>query len=156
MISCAFENGHKASLRHVVVDSLVLRGNELLLHRRSAKLNEAGKWSLAGGFLDRDETIAEGAQREILEETGYRVTDLTLLRVVDKPDRRNDDRQNVSFVFFCFAGEKAGQPDWEAEEQKWFKLDNLPPKEEIAFDFYDNIQCYLNYLKDPCQLPLIK
>lgn len=154
MINCAFENGNKANLRHVVVDSLILRGDELLLHKRSNKLNEPGKWSLAGGFLEQNETVAEGARREIFEETGYRVKNLTLLQIVDNPNRRNDDRQNISFAFFCTADKKDGRPDWEAAEQKWFKLDNLPPKEDIAFDFFDIIECYRHYLKESPPLPI--
>src|SRR5215471_14320648 len=78
MISCSFENGHKASLRHVVVDNLVLQGDRLLLVKRAAKLSEGGKWGLVGGFVDRDETIKQAVAREIMEETGYEVADITL------------------------------------------------------------------------------
>lgn len=31
MIGCTFENGNHASLRHVVVDNLVLQGDRILL-----------------------------------------------------------------------------------------------------------------------------
>lgn len=156
MINCTFENGNGAKLRHVTVDSLVLKGDEILLHKRSARISEGGKWSLAGGYLDRDETISAGAEREIFEETGYRVKNLTLLRIIDTPNRPREDRQNVSFVFFCIAAEKEGEPDWEAEEQKWFKLNDLPSKESVAFDHLDSIQTYLNYLKAPSTLPILQ
>ena len=71
MINCEFENGNKASLRHVVVDNLVLKDGKILLVKRTGKLLEGGKWGLAGGYVDRDETVKEAAKREILEETGY-------------------------------------------------------------------------------------
>ncbi len=115
MITCSFENGNKASLRHVVVDNLVLQGDKILLVRRSGKLSEGGKWGLPGGFVDRDETIKEAAAREIMEETGYTVADLTLFRIIDTPDRPAEDRQNIAFVHFCIAQERTGTPDWESD-----------------------------------------
>jgi len=70
MITCTFENGNRASLRHVVVDNLVLQGDRILLVKRAVQLIEGGKWGLVGGFVDRDETIRQAAAREIMEETG--------------------------------------------------------------------------------------
>ena len=63
MITCAFEDGHPARLRHVVVHAVVEREGALLLVRRAAHLLEGGKWGLPGGFVDRDETVAQGALR---------------------------------------------------------------------------------------------
>jgi len=137
MIKCEFENGNSASLRHAVVDCLILDDDKILLGRRNKKLLEQGKWSLAGGYVERDETLEEAAQREILEETGYEVSDLKLLRIIDNPDRPAEDRQNIAFVYTCRAGKKVGEADWESDEQKWFSLDSLPPKEEVAFDHFD-------------------
>jgi 8-oxo-dGTP diphosphatase len=154
MLICTFEDGGTGSKRHVVTDNIVLRGDEVLLVKRSPRLSEGGKWGSVGGFMDRDETMAECVRREILEETGYTVTDITLFRIVDSPNRRNDqDRQNVSFVHFCNAGEKVGEADDESTEQKWFPLSALPPREEFAFDHYDNIELYLQYRKEAFPLP---
>src|SRR3989344_3893599 len=143
MLTCTFENGQTASLRHVVVDNLVARGTELLLVKRAEGLHHAGKWCLPGGYVERDETITQAATREIMEETGYEVSNLELLRIKDNPDRRGETRQNISFVHMCVAGERIGEPDAESPEQRWFSLDELPTKEEIAFDHFDNIQLYL-------------
>jgi hypothetical protein len=50
MITCYFEDGNKALLRHTVVDVLVLNDkNELLMVKRTAKLVEGGKWGIIGG-----------------------------------------------------------------------------------------------------------
>ena len=74
MITCQFEKGHKANLRHVCVNALVLKDNQVLLGKRGTvkgeKILEFGKWGLIGGFLDRDETLEEGLKREVLEESG--------------------------------------------------------------------------------------
>jgi ADP-ribose pyrophosphatase YjhB (NUDIX family) len=155
MIICKFEDGNENSLRHVVTDVLILKENKILLLKRSEKLTEGGKWGLAGGYAERDETIVEAAERETFEESGYKVNDLTLLTIIDNPKRPNEDRQNVSFVYFCEAGEKQGNSDWEVTEQKWFDFSDLPPKEDIAFDHYASIQLYQKYLKNKTSLPIL-
>src|ERR1700722_19697338 len=102
MITCTFEDDGTAKLRHVVVDGLVFnQKGEILLVKRTAKLLEGGKWGLIGGFMDRNETLMQGLEREIFEETGWKVTNMTLLRIKDKPNRPHEDRQNISFVYFC-------------------------------------------------------
>jgi len=143
MLACVFENGTKTSLRHVVTDNLVLRDDQILLIHRIKGL-EQRKWGLPGGYVERDETIEESAKREILEETGYEVKVFKFLRIKDSPNRPSEDRQNVSFVHTCTVGDKVGEADDESSEQKWFQLAALPPREEIAFDQFYDIQFYLN------------
>lgn len=155
MISCSFENGHKTSLRHTVVDNIVIKNGQILLVKRIKEHLEGEKWGLVGGFVERDENLKEAVEREIFEETGYKVCDITLLGINDDPNRPHEDRQNIAFVFFCEALEKEGQPDKESTEQKWFSFDSLPPVEEIAFDHYKNIQNYLKYTKGEIQIPLL-
>ena len=155
MIRCRFENGHDAALRHVVTDNIVLRGeDEVLLVKRSRRLLEGGKWALVGGFVERDETLPQAATREILEETGYQVRDLTLLRVIDRPNRPGEDRQNISFVHFCTAGQKVGAADDESDEQRWFPLSDLPAAPEVAFDHFESLELFRAYRRQPFNLPL--
>ena len=97
MIVCEFEDGGKSKLRHVVVDTIVTRGNQILLVKRIKTISEGGKWGLVGGFIDRNETIKQAAAREVFEETGWRIENLKLLRLKDWPDRLHEDRQNISF-----------------------------------------------------------
>lgn len=157
MITCSFEDGVSTSLRHAVADVIVVKDNKILLANRSEKLSlEPGKWTLPGGFVDRDETVADAATREVLEETGYQITNLTLLRINSNPHRAHDaERQNIDFVFFADGREQTGQPDWESSEIQWFPLDKLPPKEQIAFDHYDNLQLYTKYKKKHFILPIL-
>lgn len=156
MISCIFEDGNKASLRHVVVDILVFKGEKLLLVKRTKKLLEAGKWGLVGGFVERDENLKQAVEREIFEETGYRVKNITLLTINDNPDRPHEDRQNIAFVFFCEAKEKDGKSDWEVDDQKWFSFDKLPKEEDLAFDHHKDIQLFLEYKSKGLSLPVLK
>ena len=156
MITCTFENGNKASLRHVVVDALVLRENKVLLVKRAQKLLEGGKWALVGGYVERDENLVEALAREIKEETGYTIKDTTLLCVRHNPDRPHEDRQNIAFVFFCTADEHTGESDWEVTEQQWFALDGLPDKETIAFDHLQDIELYRKYRNNEVKIPFLQ
>ena len=153
MITCTFEEGQKTSLRHAVVDAVVIKDSQILLVKRTGKLLEGGKWALAGGFVERDETVSQAAKREILEETGWTTKDLYVLMINSNPNRPKEDRQNISFVFACTADEKTGQSDWESDEVKWFSFSGLPPAEEIAFDHLDYINFYLKSQSEAIELP---
>jgi ADP-ribose pyrophosphatase YjhB (NUDIX family) len=154
MITCTFEDGNKASLRHAVVDSLVMKDDQLLMVKRNMKLLEGGKWGIVGGYADRDETMIEAAAREIYEETGWKVKNLRLLTIIDNPARRGEDRQNVVFVYIGEGDKKTGEPDWESDEVRWFPLDDLPPENQIAFDHADHIRLYKKYLEEKPALPI--
>jgi 8-oxo-dGTP diphosphatase len=144
MITCIFENGKKAGLRHAVVHPLVLKGNQILLIRRAKQLLEGGKWGFPGGYMDRDETLETCVKREVKEETGWEVNRIKLISIMDSPHRPNiADRQDVAFNFTCKAVKKTGESDWEVTEQRWFDLDTLPPKKEIAFDHFQVIRSYI-------------
>jgi 8-oxo-dGTP diphosphatase len=144
MINCTFEDGGKGKLRHVVTNALIIKDNKLLLTKRSPKLTEGDKWSLVGGYVDRDENLEEAIKREIFEETGYKTTNSKLFIVIDNPNRRNGDRQDIAFTFVSSVGNKEGEPDWESTAQEWFDFDGLPREEDMAFDHLDIIKTYLN------------
>ena len=155
MIKCAFEDGGQGNLRHVVVDMIVVKEKQILLVKRAPHLTNGNKYALIGGFMERDESTKEGALREIMEETGYKAEIVSLFRIIDNPNRRGEDRQNISFVYLVKPLEKIGTPDNEVKELKWFDLDKLPSPVEFAFDHLDNIKIYLNYLKTPRPLPIL-
>lgn len=145
MITCKFENGNDASLRHVVVDAIVLNAarDSILLVKRAPHLTNGGKYGLIGGFLDRDETTEQAMIRELMEETGYEGTILKRFQIIDTPDRKNEDRQNVTFVFLVEAGQQTGTPDNESTEVRRFKFTELPNESEFAFDHFDSVSAYL-------------
>jgi 8-oxo-dGTP diphosphatase len=156
MITCLFENGRKTSLRHVTVDALFVDHQKVLLVKRSENLLlEGGKYALPGGFLNRDETLAQGVLRELKEETGYQGRIISLFRVNSRPERRGEDRQNVTFVFLIEPVKQESQPDAEVQSIHWFALNNLPDPSEIAFDHWENIKLYRAYQNSPRPLPIL-
>ena len=58
-----------------------------------------GKYCVPCGYLDFDETCAQAAQRELIEETGlnFPVKDFKLVSINDIPE--SDKRQNVTFRY---------------------------------------------------------
>lgn len=143
MITCTFEDDGQGELRHVVVDAVAIKNNKILLGKRASHLTNPGKYCLPGGFLNRDEEAEQAVLRELQEETGYVGEVVKLLRVVDNPNRKGEDRQNVSFVYLINVGEKVSEPDNETKAAVWFPLDQLPQEEDIAFDHYEIIKKYL-------------
>lgn len=143
MISCRFEGGNEANLRHAVVDAVALQDNKILLVKRAAHLLGGGKWAIPGGFVDRGETVVAAVRREVLEETGYTCEVQELFTILDQLDRAGDDRQNVSFVYIVNVIHQVGQHDAESSAVQWFPLDALPQPEDMAFDHFDIIWEYL-------------
>lgn len=150
MITCSFEDGHSTTnFRHAVVDALVVEDDKILLTKRATGLRDAGKWCVPGGYIDRDETAVEAAMREVLEETGYTVEVNDVFTILDNPNRKGDDRQNISFVFIAKPIKKVGDLDpEEVSEMKWFQLTALPPEAEMAFDHFDIVWQYINSRED--------
>lgn len=142
MLTCTFEHGATASLRHVTIDALIIQDGKVLMVKRAKHLNEGGKWALVGGFVERDETIEQAVQREVMEEAGYEINQLKLFLIRDNPGRPHEDRQNISFVYTCNAIKKVAEHDDEVDEVKWFDLDELPPDDQIAFDHADDLAKY--------------
>jgi 8-oxo-dGTP diphosphatase len=155
MINCTFENGDQVSLRHVTVGCLVIKDGKILLCKRAEGLLEAGKWGLLGGFAERDETTIQTGIRETMEESGWVIDNLRLLRLNDSPNRPHEDRQNIDFIYVADAIGEKGKPSWESAELKWFPLDDIPADEHIAFDHADSIGLYKKYVQQEFPLPVL-
>jgi ADP-ribose pyrophosphatase YjhB (NUDIX family) len=135
-----------------------LKDNKILLGKRGMlngkPLSEFGKWGVLGGFMDRDENLEQAARREVMEESGWEIKNLKLFRINDNPDRPKEDRQNVSLVFVAEATRQIGTSDEEVSRLEWFDLKNVPSEEQMAFDFFENIELYKKYLKVKFNLPI--
>ena len=154
MITCKFEHGHEASLRHVVMDGILIKDDKVLLIKRAKNLVHGGKFALPGGFLDRDESVEDGVRREVKEETGYEIDKLQLFNICANPNR-GEDRQNVAFIYIVEVGEKRGDPDKEVESMEWYEWNQLPVKENMAFDHHKILELYKKYRNEKFDLPVI-
>lgn len=102
---------------------------ELLLMQRS----DNAHWGLPGGYVERGESVAVAAAREVYEETGVRVAVGRLVGVYSDPGSmviEYPDARRVHAINLCFEAEAVGQgapttPD-EALASGYFALDALP------------------------------
>jgi ADP-ribose pyrophosphatase YjhB (NUDIX family) len=79
-VRVAFASGVGYPTPKVDVRAVVFRGEELLLVRE----RRSGRWTFPGGWADVGDTPGAAAERETLEESGYRVRATKLLALLDK------------------------------------------------------------------------
>jgi len=154
MITCIFEKGYKATLRHIVTHAIVEDHGKLLLVKRTGDMLETGKWGLPGGFLDRDETAEQGVLRELKEETGLEGKVISWFRINTNPNRPKEDRQNVAFDFLVQPIKKTGDADVESSKVEWIPVEKLFSFDQFAFDHGESIKLYLQYRNKAFHLPL--
>lgn len=94
--------------------------------------SDGGRWTLPGGGVELDETVEEGAVREVREETGYDVELGRLLTVdtyVIPATRRHVDTDRpmkavrVLFSARVVGGELTPEVDGTTDEARWFTPD---------------------------------
>lgn len=123
---------------------------EVLLGKRiddakkaSSDLHGEGAWTMPGGKLDFQETLIDGACREVFEEIGVRL-DRNKLKVLSITDEIVPDNHYVTIGFLCedFEGEPKAMESEEITEWKWYNLDNLP--ENVFLPSAKMIKAYLS------------
>lgn len=91
----------------------------------------AGEWQVPGGHLEYGEALVDGARREVREETGLTVGDMTLVSVIDEhPEVMG---RPTHYVTIDFSAQYLGGTPRIMEPHKcggweWFSLDALPEK----------------------------
>lgn len=104
-----------------------------------------GQWALPGGFVDIDEELETAVARELEEETSLKNIKLEQFRTFGTIDRDPRGRQ-ITIVYMGIIDNpvelKAGD---DAENAKWFPIDNLPPN--MAFDHKEVINLAITKLK---------
>lgn len=83
------------------VGALVEHEEEVLL------IYQDDQWSLPGGMHERGESHAEGAVREVREETGIEIEITNLLAVTEQTFVHAEDGREFAFHFATFRGELA-------------------------------------------------
>ena len=133
----------------VAADSVVFFRNsadelELLLIER-ANDPFKGCWALPGGFVDLDEDLDTAAMRELLEETGIRVTEMTQLGAWGNPTRDPRGR-NIGVAYMATITPemaRTAQAGDDAAATAWHPVSKLPV---MAFDHAEIVRCALERL----------
>ncbi|MGZ5246718.1 MAG: NUDIX hydrolase [Flavitalea sp.] len=108
---------------------------KLLLIKRGFE-PEKGKWSLMGGFVQKQETFEEAAQRVLLQLTGLSGVYMEQLHSFSKIDRDPIER-TVSVAYFALIDIHKYETQISAEfHAEWFSLSHLP---ELIFDHQEMV-----------------
>jgi 8-oxo-dGTP diphosphatase len=87
----------------VGVLAVVMRGDRVLVVRR-ANPPMPGRWGFPGGVLELGETVAQGAMRELAEETGVEAEAGGPLTVIDTIDRDPKGRVRYHYTLVAVVG----------------------------------------------------
>lgn len=115
----------------VGIGVMVKEGNKILLGHRSINRKDTGgifepdTWTFPGGKQEFNETIFEGAIREIKEETNLDIDDLEIFGVSDdiQPTKHY---VTIQVIANKHSGDLKIMEPTKEDEWKWFDLDNLP------------------------------
>ena len=130
--ACGFTAyAHSAPTANALVED---EEGRVLLARRAVE-PDLGKWDVIGGFLEEHEHPLDGLRREVLEETGLEVEPVDFVGATvdwygDGPDAAAT--LNLVWAVRIVAGEPAPADD--VAELRWFAADELPAREELAFE----------------------
>ena len=105
----------------VGVLAVVVRSDRVLVVRR-ANPPMPGRWGFPGGVLELGETVAQGAMRELFEETGVKAEAAGPLTVIDTIDRDREDRVRYHYTLVAMIGHwrsGEGVPGDDADEVAW-------------------------------------
>ncbi len=113
----------------VAVDCIIFgvdkEGLKILLIKRGFA-PEKGQWSLMGGFLKRDETLHEAANRVLFSLTGLSNIYMEQLHSYSKVHRDPKER-TVSVAYFALINKKERNLKLSKEnEAQWFTLNEAP------------------------------
>lgn len=113
---------------------IIQQGNKVLLGMKKRGFG-AGLWNGFGGKLDDGETVLEAAHREIEEEIGVNVTDLTEVGQIEFNFREGEDLTLEVHIFK--ATQFKGEPQ-ETDEMRpeWFDINEIPYSQMWSDDKY--------------------
>lgn len=97
-------------------------------HILMVKETADGRWTLPGGWIDVGESPGFAAEREVLEETGLKVTAEKLAAVFDKRRHDHPPAPHHAYLLFFLCRLVGGSltPSLETSEVAWFPADRLP------------------------------
>lgn len=111
----------------VAVGAIVRRDHEVLLVLRGTPPNE-NQWAIPGGRLNLGETLQQGAEREILEETGLHIKAGEVVFTFEHIERNHGGTVLFHYVVLDLAAEYlSGEPRAgdDAREACWIPLAQL-------------------------------
>jgi 8-oxo-dGTP diphosphatase len=123
------------------VGGLIVRDGRVLMLLRSEKCrNNRHMWTIPGGMVEPMESLEDAIRREVLEETGLK---LSTVKFIALSDRIFDGQHWVSVLYFCEAEGSPvnNEPDMH-EKLEWHDVHGLP--DNVTLPSFDAICAYMN------------
>ena len=114
---CNFIDYHNP---RVVVGAVPIFENRVLLARRAIEPRK-GLWTVPGGFMEKGESLQEGAARETWEECGAKIEVGPLLGMFTVPHI-----SQVQVFFYAEVPDGLAEAGPESLEVCWFDYDEIP------------------------------
>lgn len=123
-VEAVFASASGYATPKVICRAAVIDEGRILMVKETAD----GKWTLPGGWIDIGESAATAAEREVLEESGYRVSVRKLAAVFDKLRHDHPPVPHHSYLLFFLCDLVGGEArgSLETSEVGWFGPDELP------------------------------
>jgi 8-oxo-dGTP diphosphatase len=112
------------------VGAVVFRGEEVLLIERGNPPLK-GWWTLPGGLVEAGERLENAVRREVMEETGLRVTPKAVAAVFERIMPDEDGRTEFHYVivdYLCDYESGTVCADSDVACAEWVRLDSLDTK----------------------------
>ncbi len=130
-MSYSYKYPHPAVTTDIVIFTIRQDELKVLLIKRALPPHQ-GEWALPGGFVNLDESLEEGARRELEEETGVSGVYLEQLYTFGQPDRDPRERVITVAYYALIPTDKIEiRAASDAEGVSWFGMEEIP---ELAFD----------------------
>ncbi len=128
--------GHKRMLTVGLCCIILNAKNQILLEKRT----DNGKYCLPGGSLDFDETVIEGVKREVREETGILLQDVSLFMIQSGSKMQltypnGDVTDYMDLCFISYVDSKAIDLNKDHDDESsliaFYDLDKIPEEKKL-------------------------
>ncbi len=117
----------------LIVHVAIINNDELLILKRAPGTYLEKLWDIPGGTLEDGEEPEKGAMREVLEETGLNLSNVTIFYCHSNIDKKKD-KQFITLIFLGKTDQKEIKiiPS-EHCAYSWIKLDEIKKYETVDY-----------------------
>lgn len=109
------------------ISVIIKRDGKILLGKRKGSQG-TGTWGIPGGHLEFGEKVSECAKREVLEETGLDIKNVSEIKTTTEDFFEVEQKHYITLYVFAdyISGEAKIMEPNKCTEWGWFGWDNLP------------------------------